>query len=149
MNAFDGNGAIEVARGERAVIVVPELPREAARRSADARMEEAEGLAEAIGIQVVAGRAYRVRSVRPATLIGKGQVEEVAELARTEDAKLLIVDSALTPVQQKNLEEESGAKVIDRTGLILEIFGERAATAEGRLAGRARPSRLSGRAAGP
>ena len=88
---------------------------------------------EAIGIDVVAGRAFRVRTVRPATLIGKGQVEEVAELARSEDAKLLIVDSALTPVQQKNLEEESGAKVIDRTGLILEIFGERAATAEGRL----------------
>lgn len=133
MNAFDGNGAIEVARGERAVIVVPELPREAARRSSEARIEEAEGLAEAIGIRVVAGRAYRVRTIRPATLIGKGQVEEVAEIARSEDAKLLVVDAALTPVQQKNLEEETGAKVIDRTGLILEIFGERAATAEGRL----------------
>ena len=133
MNPFDGNGAIEVARGERAVIVVPELPREGARRSADARLEEAAGLAEAIGIHVVAQRAVRVRTVRPATLLGKGQVEEVAELARNEEAKLLIVDSALTPIQQKNLEEESGAKVIDRTGLILEIFGERAATAEGRL----------------
>jgi len=133
LSGFDGNGAIEVARGERAVIVVPELPREAARRSADARIEEAQGLAEAIGIDVVGGRSFRVRTVRPATLIGKGQVEEVAELARSEEAKLLIVDSALTPVQQKNLEEESGAKVIDRTGLILEIFGERAATAEGRL----------------
>jgi GTP-binding protein HflX len=133
LNPFDGNGAIEVARGERAVIVVPELPREGARRSADARLEEAAGLAEAIGIEVVAQRAVRVRTVRPATLLGKGQVEEVAELARGEEAKLLIVDSALTPIQQKNLEEESGAKVIDRTGLILEIFGERAATAEGRL----------------
>jgi GTP-binding protein HflX len=133
LNTFDGNGAIEVARGERAVIVVPELPREGARRSAEARLEEAAGLAEAIGINVVAQRAVRVRNVRPATLIGKGQVEEVAELARSEEAKLLIVDSALTPIQQKNLEEESGAKVIDRTGLILEIFGERAATAEGRL----------------
>ena len=69
----------------------------------------------------------------PATLLGKGQVEEIAELARGHDAHLLIVDSALTPVQQKNLEEETGAKVIDRTGLILEIFGERAATAEGRM----------------
>jgi GTP-binding protein HflX len=133
VNPFDGNGAIEVARGERAVIVVPELPREGARRSADARLEEAAGLAEAIGIHVVAQRAVRVRNVRPATLIGKGQVEEIAELARSEEAKLLIVDSALTPIQQKNLEEESGAKVIDRTGMILEIFGERAATAEGRL----------------
>ena len=81
LNAFDGNGAIEVARGERAMIVVPELPREAARRSAEARIEEAEGLAEAIGIEIVAGRAFRVRTVRPATLFGKGQVEEIAELA--------------------------------------------------------------------
>ncbi|HEY8433255.1 MAG TPA: GTPase HflX [Sphingomicrobium sp.] len=133
MNAFDGNGAIEVARGERAIIVVPELPREGARRSADARVEEAEGLAGAIGIDVVAARPVRVRTIRPATLLGKGQVEEIAEVARDEDARLLIVDASLTPIQQKNLEEEVGAKVIDRTGLILEIFGERAATAEGRL----------------
>jgi GTP-binding protein HflX len=131
--SFDGNGAIEVARGERAIIAVPELPREGARRSAEARVEEAEGLAKAIGIHVVAARAFRVRSVRPATLLGKGQVEEIAELARGHDAKLIIVDSPLTPIQQKNLEEEAKAKVIDRTGLILEIFGERAATAEGRM----------------
>lgn len=130
---FDGNGAIEVARGERAVIAVPELPREGARRSSDARVEEAQGLAEAIGIKIVAAKPYRVRTVRPATLLGKGQVEEIAEAAKENDAGLLIVDAALTPIQQKNLETESGTKVIDRTGLILEIFGERAATAEGRL----------------
>jgi GTP-binding protein HflX len=133
LNAFDGNGAIEVARGERALIAVPELPREGARRSGEARVEEAEGLARAIGIDVVAARAVRVRTIRPATLLGKGQVEELAELAKAERAGLLVVDSALTPIQQKNLEEEVGTKVIDRTGLILEIFGERAVTAEGRL----------------
>src|SRR4051812_30913463 len=115
------------------MIVVPELPREGARRSAEARVEEAEGLAQAIGIDVVAAKPFRVRTVRPATLLGKGQVEEIAETAKEQDAGLLIVDAPLTPVQQKNLEEEVGAKVIDRTGLILEIFGERAATAEGRL----------------
>ena len=115
------------------MLVVPELPREAARRSAEARLEEAEGLAEAIGIVVAAERAFRVRTVRPATLLGKGQVEEVAELAKAHEAGLLIVDAPLTPVQQKNLEDEAGTKVIDRTGLILEIFGERAATAEGQL----------------
>jgi len=115
------------------VIAVPELPREGARRSADARVEEAEGLAQAIGIEVVAARPLRVRTVRPATLLGKGQVEEIAEIAKGKEAKLLIVDAALTPIQQKNLEDEVGAKVIDRTGLILEIFGERAATAEGQL----------------
>jgi GTP-binding protein HflX len=133
VNGFDGNGAIDVARGERAIIAVPELPREGSRRSAEARVEEAEGLAEAIGIDVVASRPLRVRTVRPATLLGKGQVEEIAELAKDKDAALLIVDAALTPIQQKNLEDEAGTKVIDRTGLILEIFGERAATAEGRL----------------
>ncbi|MBV9526860.1 GTPase HflX [Sphingomonas sp.] len=133
MTTYDGNGAIEVARGERAVMVVPELAREPSRRSAEARLEEARGLAEAIGIQVVAARAFRVRTVRPATLLGKGQVEEIAGLAKENDARLLIVDAALAPIQQKNLEEEAGAKVIDRTGLILEIFGERAVTAEGRL----------------
>jgi GTP-binding protein HflX len=82
---------------------------------------------------VVASKAYRVRTVRPATVLGKGQVEEIAGIAKQENAGLLIVDAALTPIQQKNLEDESGTKVIDRTGLILEIFGERAATAEGRL----------------
>jgi GTPase len=114
-------------------VVVPELPREAGRRSAEGRLEEADGLAEAIGIEVVGERAFRVRTMRPATLLGKGQVEEIAGLAKEKGAGLLVVDAALTPIQQKNLEDETGAKVIDRTGLILEIFGERAATAEGRL----------------
>ena len=113
--------------------MVPELPREGARRSAEARIEEAQGLAEAIGIEVVAARPLRVRTIRPATLLGKGQVEEIAAIAKEKGTGLLIVDSALSPIQQKNLEEEVGAKVIDRTGLILEIFGERAATSEGRL----------------
>ena len=112
---------------------MPELPQECARRSADARVEEAEGLAEAIGVEVVTARPFRVRSPRPATLLGKGQVEEIASAAKAQSAGLLIVDAALSPIQQKNLEEEVGTKVIDRTGLILEIFGERAATAEGRL----------------
>jgi GTP-binding protein HflX len=109
------------------------MPREGARRSAEARLEEAEGLAEAIGTVVVAERSFRLRAPRPATLLGKGQVEELAGLAQEHGAGLLIVDGPLTPVQQKNLEEEVGTKVIDRTGLILEIFGERAATAEGQL----------------
>ena len=60
----------------------------------------------AIGVEVVARKAFRLRQIRPATLLGKGQVEEVAEIARENDAKLLIVDAALTPVQQKSLEEQ-------------------------------------------
>ena len=113
--------------------MVPELPRDGSRRSPDARVEEAEGLAEAIGIDVVAARPFRVRTVRPATLLGKGQVDEIAAMAKDKGAGLLIVDAPLAPIQQKNLEDETGTKVIDRTGLILEIFGERAATAEGQL----------------
>ena len=123
----------DVARGERAVVVVPEKVGEGSRRSTEARLEEAEGLAGAIGVDVVARKAFRLRQIRPATLLGKGQVEEIAELARENEAKLLIVDAPLSPVQQKSLEEQVEAKVIDRTSLILEIFGERAATAEGRL----------------
>lgn len=115
------------------MIVVPELPSNGARRSGNARLEEASGLAEAIGINVVAARPFRVRSIRPATLLGKGQVEDIACTVKEQCGGLLIIDAALTPIQQKNLEEEVGVKVIDRTGLILEIFGERAATAEGRM----------------
>ncbi len=102
-------------------------------RSPEARLDAAEGLAEAIGIDVVGRRAFRLREPRPATLFGKGQAETLAELVESHEAGLLIVDAALSPVQQKSLEEITKAKVIDRTGLILEIFGERAATAEGRL----------------
>ncbi len=122
-----------MTRGERALVVVPERTGEGGLRSLDARIEEAVGLAQAIGIEVVARKSFKLRQIRPAGLFGKGQVEEIAALADEHRAKLLVVDAALTPVQQKTLEEETGCKVIDRTGLILEIFGERAATAEGRM----------------
>jgi GTP-binding protein HflX len=82
---------------------------------------------------VVGRKAFRLRAPRPATLFGKGQAESIGEMVAEHEAGLLIVDAALSPVQQKSLEEITKAKVIDRTGLILEIFGERAATAEGRL----------------
>ncbi|MEO5971834.1 MAG: GTPase HflX [Sphingomicrobium sp.] len=133
MSGFDLPNDGAVSRGERAVLIVPETTARDARRSSAARLEEAAGLAEAIGVEVVARRAFKLRSPRPATLLGKGQVEEIAAMASDNEARLLIIDAALTPVQQKNLEEQAKTKVIDRTGLILEIFGERAATAEGRL----------------
>ena len=113
--------------------MVPERTGQTNLRSVDARIEEAAGLAAAIGIDVVSRQSYRLRQVRPASLFGKGQAEEIGQLAEEHDAKLLIVDAGLTPVQQKTLEDLTKCKVIDRTGLILEIFGERAATAEGRL----------------
>ena len=114
-------------------MVLPERSGEGTLRSIEARLEEAAGLASAIGIDVVARKSYRLRQVRPASLFGKGQIEEIGELAREADAHLLVVDAMLTPVQQKSLEDATKTKVIDRTGLILEIFGERAASAEGRL----------------
>ncbi len=129
----NGPGALDVTRGERALVVGIDQQARGDSRSSEARLDEAVGLARAIGIDVVAQRTFRLRAPRPATLLGKGQVEEVGEMAKADEAGLLVVDAALTPVQQKSLEEQVGAKVIDRTGLILEIFGERAATAEGRL----------------
>ena len=115
------------------MLVLPDIAGTKVMRSTEARLDEAAGLAAAIGIDVVARRSVRVRAPRPASLFGKGQAEEIAQAVTDEKAGLLIVDAALSPVQQKNLEEITKAKVIDRTGLILEIFGERAATAEGRM----------------
>jgi GTP-binding protein HflX len=104
-----------------------------ASREVDARLEETAGLAAAIGVEVVERVGLRVRQARPATLIGGGQVESLHERVEALGASLAVFDAALTPVQQRNLETGLGCKVIDRTGLILEIFGERARTAEGRL----------------
>ena len=121
-----------ISRGARAIVVHPDR-RNGGARDVGARLEEATGLAEAIGIDVVDAVAPHVRTPQPATLFGSGQVETIASRVRAHDAELLIVDGALTPIQQRNLETETKVKVIDRTGLILEIFGERAASAEGRL----------------
>lgn len=124
---------MEVTRGARAVLVVPEWRGQGLSRDLDARVAEATGLAVAIGIKIVAVHPLRLRQTRAATLIGVGQIEAIRPDVHENEAQLVIVDAALTAIQQRNLETELGAKVIDRTGLILEIFGERAATAEGRL----------------
>ncbi|WP_445192693.1 GTPase HflX [Sphingomonas sp. Tas61C01] len=121
----------DVARGARAIVVLPDQGD--ATRDAEARLAETAGLAAAIGLVVTDRVVFRVRAAKPATLIGSGQVEQLAATARMAEASLVVFDASLTPVQQRNLETGLGTKVIDRTGLILEIFGERAATAEGRL----------------
>ena len=121
----------EFSRGARALIVLPDMGGSA--RDADARLAETAGLALAIGVEVQERVALRVRQPRAATLIGSGQVDALAETVRDQDLQLAVFDAALTPIQQRNLEKGLGCKVIDRTGLILEIFGERARTAEGRL----------------
>ena len=99
----------------------------------ESRLEEARGLALAIGIVVVEAFAIPIREARAGTLFGEGQIDNIAVACNREDAELVIVDGSLTAIQQRNLEDKLKRKVIDRTGLILEIFGERAATAEGRL----------------
>ncbi|WP_420139539.1 GTPase HflX [Sphingomonas sp.] len=131
MTGFGREEADEVRHGARAIIALPEI--NSGLRDTAARLDEAAGLAAAIGLEVVDRLSFRVRQPKPATLFGSGQVEQIAIAARMHDAELIVVDAALTPVQQQNLEKACEAKVIDRTGLILEIFGERAATAEGRL----------------
>jgi GTP-binding protein HflX len=121
----------EFSRGARAIVVLPDMG--GATRDADARLAETAGLAVAIGVEVQERVALRVRQPKAATLIGSGQVEGLAETVRDQELQLAVFDAALTPIQQRNLEKGLGCKVIDRTGLILEIFGERARTAEGRL----------------
>ncbi|HBN22487.1 MAG TPA: GTPase HflX [Holosporales bacterium] len=99
----------------------------------EARLEEACGLALAIHIDLVDSKWIKLREIRPATFIGGGLIEELGPVFAEKGIELVIVDANLSPIQQRNLEEKWNIKVIDRTGLILEIFGERASTAEGRL----------------
>lgn len=130
----------------RATVIVPVLkqarrgrgaadaaPTPSVTRTPESRLEEATGLAEAIDLDVVHGVIVPVNDPRPATLMGTGKIEEIKAALDANDSGLVIVDHPLTPVQQRNLEKEWNAKVIDRTGLILEIFGRRASTKEGTL----------------
>ncbi len=103
------------------------------RRAPAARLTEALGLAQAIGLEIAASQIVPLGQIRPATFIGKGKADELAALVGQESIALVVMDCALSPVQQRNLEKALAAKVIDRTGLILEIFGRRARTREGAL----------------
>lgn len=127
----------------RAVVIVPVL-KKTGRQSADvivatstrsdeSRLEETIGLALAIDLEVVHGTIVPIAQPKPGTLLGSGKIEEIGHLLIENNAGLVIVDHPLTPVQQRNLEKEWNCKVIDRTGLILEIFGRRASTREGTL----------------
>lgn len=128
----------------RAVVLVPVLP--SRRRSSqnepggasdahspEERLAEAKGLAEAIDLDILQALTVPVAQPRPATLFGTGKVQELADLIALSEAELAIVDHAISPIQQRNLEKAWNCKVLDRTGLILEIFGARARTREGRL----------------
>jgi GTP-binding protein HflX len=131
-----------LAADTRAFVIGPYLARHAASRAAAgdenqrshaARLDEAFGLASAIDLQIVEAIPVVLTALRPATYLGKGKVEELAERVKIEEIGLVVMDCALSPVQQRNLEKAFGCKVIDRTGLILEIFGRRARTREGAL----------------
>jgi GTP-binding protein HflX len=102
-------------------------------RAPEARLAEIVGLAAAIRLDVREALVLPVRAPSPGLLLGKGQVERLSALVATHQAEVVVIDGTVSPVQQKNLETALGAKIIDRTNLILEIFGERAATSEGRL----------------
>ena len=131
----------------RAIVIVPVLKQQgrspraaqsdaqppAPTRSSESRLEEATGLARAIDLDVVKGLIVSISQPKPGTLMGSGKIEEIEAALDELDAGLVIVDHPLTPVQQRNLEKAWNAKVIDRTGLILEIFGRRASTKEGTL----------------
>ncbi len=123
----------EVTRGARAVVICPDIRGQSYELDAESRLDEARGLALAIGIDIASSSILPVRQVRPNLLFGPGQVDNIRITCEQEGAELVVVDGSLSPIQQRNLEDKLQRKVIDRTGLILEIFGERAATAEGRL----------------
>ncbi len=111
----------------RAGVATPE------RKYEESRLEEATGLAMALDLVIAGALSVRIRKLNPATLFGAGKVIEINALCEDVKATLCVVNGQLTPIQQRNLEKELGVKVIDRTGLILEIFGRRARTNEGKL----------------
>jgi GTP-binding protein HflX len=116
-----------------ALVIHPERDGRGSARSSQARLEEACGLAEALDLIVKDAIIAPLRKLTPATLFGSGKVEEIGAICHELGVDVAVVDDALTPVQQRNLEKAWKVKVIDRTGLILEIFARRARTREGRL----------------
>lgn len=125
----------------RAIVIEPWVkasPRrnagaQASTRTPEARLEETAGLARAIDLTIVQAGLVTLSDIRPATYIGKGKVDEIAGMVKSLSASIVVLDCPISPVQQRNLEKAWSAKVIDRTGLILEIFGRRARTREGAL----------------
>lgn len=125
---------IEIEKNPRvkAAVIFPEVAGEYTSLSSEARLEEISGLALAINLDVVFREIVKIRTVKPSTFIGQGALDKILPLAE-QGVELLVIDTQLSPIQQRNLEKKLGLKVIDRTALILEIFGERAQTKEGKL----------------
>jgi len=127
------NGVDRRPVAQAALVIHPVRPRSAGLRGPEARLAEAVGLAQALDLEVKVSLISPLRTTTPATLFGSGKVEELKSYRDAHDADVMVVDDDLTPVQQRNLERAWDAKVIDRTGLILEIFARRARTREGKL----------------
>jgi len=117
----------------KAIVLRPLASAEESVRDGEARLLEAVGLAQALGLDVTSAEAAPLRQISPRTYFGSGRVERLKDQSEAVGAGVIVVDAALSPVQQRNLETDTGSKVIDRTGLILEIFGLRARTKEGKL----------------
>jgi len=120
---------------KRTIIIHPSIKSQehSELRSVESKLEEAEGLALAIDLEVVLAQIVVLQKMTPATYIGTGKVQEFAEFVEGNDIGLVVLNDQLSPIQQRNLELALKCKVIDRTALILEIFGERASTKEGSL----------------
>ena len=128
-----GSGVDWTPVPQTALVIHPAKAGQGNLRTPQMRLEEAVGLAEALDLEVKGARVAPLRALTPATLFGKGKVEEMHDLVRDLEVNVVVIDDALTPVQQRNLEKAWEAKVLDRTGMILEIFARRARTREGRL----------------
>lgn len=122
------------ATATRALILHPEITTDSSRREAGFALEEAVSLARALpGLEIAGSDIVRLASPHPGMLFGKGKIEEIGHRVKAEEIGLVLIDGPVTPVQQRNLEREWKTKLLDRTGLILEIFSDRAATREGVL----------------
>ncbi len=118
---------------ESAYLLHPVLSSKVQQRDLSSILEELDGLARAIELEVVGAKTVKVNRIQAGSFLGKGQRQDIADDVEQLEPGIVIVNHALSPVQQRNLEREWGTKVIDRTGLILEIFGARAQTKEGRI----------------
>lgn len=132
----------------RAAVVFPNVLADSVSVTPETRLEEAVGLARAINLDVAYREIVKLREIKPSAYFSRGFVDRVKPLFETEEIELMIVDASLTPIQQRNLEKALKIKVIDRTALILEIFGERAKTKEGRASGGTGAFNLSAQPAG-
>ncbi|MBT7583675.1 MAG: hypothetical protein HN572_11975, partial [Kordiimonadaceae bacterium] len=129
----NSDGVEQAASGARALVFHPNIsyPAKNSQRDAEGRIAEAVSLSAALELEIVSAKIISLNKIRPSTYLGKGKLEEIAAEIAFHDVELVVADCELSPVQQRNLEQELKVKVIDRTGLILEIFGERAQTKEG------------------